>query len=54
LSPWIPKIASWLIQNPNSAAIRAITIGGSFGMVSVSLRIILGLERTYMSGGGQS
>ncbi len=53
ISPWIPKISGWLIENPNSAAIRAITIGGSLGMVSVSLRIILGLERTYMPGGGQ-
>lgn len=54
ITPWIPKIAGWLIENPNSAAIRAITIGGSLGMVSVSMRIILGLERTYMPGGGQN
>lgn len=54
LSPIIPKISQWLIDYPNSAAIRAITIGGSLGMISVSLRIILGLERSYMPGGGQN
>jgi len=53
ISPAIPKFASWLIENPNSAAIRAITIGGSLGMVVVSMRVILGLERTYMAGGGK-
>lgn len=51
LSPAIPKIAAWIIDVPNAAAIRAITIGGSLGMVVMSIRIILGLEKTYMAGG---
>lgn len=51
ISPWIPKIANWIVSNPSAAAIRAITIGGSLGMVTMSVRVILGLERTYMSGG---
>lgn len=50
LSPAIPRISAWIIDVPNAAAIRAITIGGSLGMVVMSLRIILGLERTYMAG----
>ncbi len=51
ISPAIPKISDWIVANPNAAAIRAITIGGSLGMVMMSIRVILGLERTYMPGG---
>ncbi len=51
ISRFIPLFSEWLIEYPNAAAIRAITIGGSLGMINVSLRIILGLERTYMPGG---
>ncbi len=51
LSPAIPLISDWIVANPNAAAIRAITIGGSLGMVMMSARVILGLERTYMPGG---
>jgi hypothetical protein len=51
ISPAIPAISAWIIDTPNAAAIRAITIGGSLGMVVMSIRVILGLERTYMAGG---
>jgi len=51
ISPAIPKFSAWVIAVPNAAAIRAITIGGSLGMVVMSIRVILGLERTYMAGG---
>lgn len=50
LSSAIPAISNWIIDTPNAAAIRAITIGGSLGMVIMSIRVILGLERTYMAG----
>ncbi len=53
ISPFIPKFAGWIVANPNAAAIRAITIGGSLGMVMMSMRVILGLERTYMPGGNK-
>lgn len=52
ISPLIPKFSSWLLEAVNTAGIRAITIGGSLGIVSLSLRVILGLERSYMSDGG--
>lgn len=52
ISPFIPKLSSWLLGVPNTAGIRAITVGGSLGMIALSLRVILGLERTYMSDGG--
>ncbi len=51
ITPAIPQFSGWIIGNPNAAAIRAITIGGSLGMVVMSIRVILGLEKTYMAGG---
>lgn len=51
ISPVIPQISNWIVGNPSAGAIRAITIGGSLGMIMMSMRVILGLERTYMAGG---
>jgi len=50
ISEAIPAVSAWIIDTPNAAAIRAITIGGSLGMGVMSIRVILGLERTYMAG----
>ncbi len=49
ISSAIPSVSSWIIDTPNAAAI-ALTIGGSLGMVVMSIRVILGLEKTYMAG----
>ncbi|HHY45661.1 MAG TPA: hypothetical protein GX512_08135 [Firmicutes bacterium] len=43
----MPEIADWLIRVPNTAGMRGITIGGALGAISVSARVILGLERGY-------
>lgn len=44
----IPNLAVWLMSSPNLAGQRAIMIGIGLGVVSISLRLILGLERTYL------
>lgn len=44
----IPNLAMWIMNSPNLAGQRAIMIGIGLGVVAMSLRIILGIERTYL------
>ena len=44
----IPNLAVWIMSSPNLAGQRAIMIGIGLGVVSMSLRLILGIERTYL------
>lgn len=46
----LPLIADWIMTYPNMAGQRAIMIGIALGTVSYSLRVILGIERTYLGG----
>ncbi|MEW5923171.1 MAG: hypothetical protein AB1746_04215 [Candidatus Zixiibacteriota bacterium] len=44
----IPNLAIWIMTSPNLAGQRAIMIGIALGVVSMSLRLILGVERTHL------
>ena len=44
----IPNMAIWIMNSPNLAGQRAIIIGIGLGVVAMSLRLILGVERTYL------
>jgi hypothetical protein len=47
----LPDIANWIMAVPNTAVQRGIIIGAALGAAATALRIILGLERTYMGRG---
>ena len=45
------KARQWILDNPNLSARRGIILGVSLGIISQSIRIILGIERSYLGGG---
>ncbi|MFO7841287.1 MAG: hypothetical protein R6V48_03890 [Fidelibacterota bacterium] len=46
----LPVIQEWIYQYPNAAGARAIMIGIGLGIVGTSLRVILGIEKSFMGG----
>ena len=54
-SEFLPWVTNWLMEIPNAAAQRGIIIGAALGAAAMSLRVLLGIERSYLgigSGGG--
>jgi hypothetical protein len=45
---WLPNVTDWIMTVPNAAAQRGIIIGAALGAASLSLRVILGIERSYL------
>lgn len=50
LSIYPSEISSWIMNVFNTAGQRAIMIGIALGIVSTSLRVILGIERAHLGG----
>jgi hypothetical protein len=48
---FMPWFTEWILNTPSMAAQRGIMIGIGLGVIATSLRIIFGIERTYMGGG---
>jgi hypothetical protein len=54
---WLPEsmlwlrfdnLTEWIMNAPNTAGNRAIMIGIALGTVATSLRILLGVDRSYL------
>lgn len=43
-----PELADWIMRVPNLAGNRGIMIGAAIGIVSVCIRVLLGIDRGYM------
>jgi hypothetical protein len=44
----LENVATWIYTVPNTGGARAIMIGIALGVVSTSLRLILGIERSFL------
>lgn len=51
ISPKLGLLSEWIMQNPNMAATRGVMLGVALAQIAISVRIIFGIERTYMGGG---
>jgi predicted permease len=50
----LDQLTQWVMDVPNAAGQRGIKIGAALGAVSMALRMLLGVERSYLTtGGGQ-
>ena len=62
LGNWLPEslqflhpatLTTWIMAYPNLAGQRGIIIGIALGIISTSLKLILGIERAYLGGEGE-
>lgn len=49
--PSFTGIANWILNVPNMAAKRGMQLGIGLGIMMLSLKIVLGVERSYMGSG---
>lgn len=46
--PWMPRITNWVMSIVNLAGMRGIMISSAIGVVCVSARILLGIDRSHL------
>ncbi|MGE5653035.1 MAG: hypothetical protein ACM3ZQ_02040 [Bacillota bacterium] len=53
ISPLFPQWTNWIMDVPNTAAMRAVMMGAALGVVATGVRTFLGYERSHLGGGGE-
>jgi hypothetical protein len=48
VSTFLPDVAGWIFNHPAAAAKRGLLIGVGLGSLATALRVILGIERSYL------
>jgi hypothetical protein len=57
MTAWLPEplrlgsMQDWIMNVPQNAAKRAVLMGAALGVMATGLRVILGIERSYLGGG---
>ena len=57
ITGWLPgplrlgAVQDWIKNVPQNAAKRAVLMGAALGVMATGLRVILGIERSYLGGG---
>jgi hypothetical protein len=57
MTAWLPEplrlgsVQDWIMNVPQNAAKRAVLMGAALGVMATGLRVILGIERSYLGGG---
>jgi len=53
IAPFLPKVSAWLMAVPNTAAKRGIDLGITLAATATLLKILTGVERSWMGGSGK-
>ncbi len=46
--PWMPRITDWIMSVVNLAGVRGIMVSSAIGVICVSARILLGIDRSHL------
>lgn len=51
--PFLITMKDWIFDVPNTATGRGVMIGAALGAIALAVRVLMGIERGYLRGGGE-